>query len=436
MNNLLSAISGKFAKMIILGTMFPVVIITALNIFLVAPLLPLTQSLPDHLSKIAVGDEKWSAVLLSLVVFVLTGLLYDLNTPIIQFYEGYGWQKSLIGIALRAREKRRQAKAKDLVAEATALRRLMTLTNPSDPLLLDVLDQESSLSLFLNYRFPNDPSLLLPTRLGNVMRCFEYYSFQAYGMDSIALWPRLTSKIDQEFATTVDDVKTTFDFMLNISFLSGVTSFGILVIGLAVPAPLQPAFFLPLLWRASLFGFLGIIFYYFSINRARAWGVQVKSAFDLYRLPLLSALGYQQKPLTYQEERALWLQISSQLLYADDRTVPLPYNEPLTRVIPFPSDIKLRVRRYYDTQQPNLRIPVRIELQNPGSRYVTSLIVIDSLPEGYKYVADSVSFTSEDTNVDDIGFEVARLAPPEFFLGPIPPGVTLTLSYLMKPANT
>src|ERR1700674_1828854 len=118
MGNLLFAISGKFAKMIVLGTMFPVVIISVLNMLLVAPLLPLPASLPSLLQKIAVGDEKWPAVVLSFVVFVITGLLYDLNTPIIQLYEGYPWQGSWIGKGLRRLEKRRFAKALRLSAEA------------------------------------------------------------------------------------------------------------------------------------------------------------------------------------------------------------------------------------------------------------------------------------------------------------------------------
>jgi hypothetical protein len=427
--NLLSAISGKFAKMIVLGTMFPVVILSVLNMLLVAPLLPLTASLPTLLQKIAVGDEKWPVVVLSFVVFVITGLLYDLNTPIIQLYEGYPWQASWIGKGLRRLEKRRFDKARLLSEEATAMRALMTGVNPGDPLLPDVIDQESTLSMFLNRRFPDDPSLLLPTQLGNVIRCFERYPYQAYGMDSIPLWPRLIAKIDAAFASSIDESKTSFDFMLNMSFLSGITALGIVAIGLSVRAPFQWAFISPWLWRAALFALVAVIFYYLSINRAAAWGAQVKSAFDLYRFPLLEALGYHQKPLSFQEERSIWLEISSQLLYAEARTAPLLYAEPLTRVIPYPVDSKLQVSRRFRRQDANLRIPVVIELTNlDRRRQVNSVTVIDTLPDGYKFVRDSASVSFGIVNV-------SQLAPPGFLVGPIPPGGTIEIRYAVKPAT-
>jgi hypothetical protein len=430
MGSLLSAISGQFAKMIILGTLFPVVIASALNILLVAPLLPQTASLPAHLARVAVGDEKWPAVVLSFVAFVLTGLLYDLNTPIIRLYEGYPWQKSMIGTGLCRLQKRRLQKALSLTGSTVELEGQMNL--PGDKTLFaDLQGQETALELFLNSEFPDDESLLLPTRLGNVIRCFERYPYQAYGMDAIVLWPRLLSKIDSAFASTIDEAKTSFDFMLNLSFLSGLTTLAILMIGLIAPAPLEWAIVWPWFWRAALFALLTVIFYSFSVNRAMAWGQQVRSAFDLYRLDLLNRLGYQQKPLTYQEERAIWLTISSQLAYAEDRVAPLAYDQPSTRTIPYPTDIILEVERTYGMQEANLRIPVQIKLKNPDPvRQVSSVAVIDSLPDGYKYVADSAA-----VSVDDIGLAVRRIAPPEFFLGPLGAGETVTVSYVMKPAT-
>jgi uncharacterized repeat protein (TIGR01451 family) len=432
MGSLLSAISDKFAKLIILGTMFPVVILSALNIFLVAPLLPQTASLPGYMARIAVGDEKWPAVMLSLVVFVLTGLLYNLNSSIIRIYEGYPWRNSLIGRTLLQRQNRRLSEALSLSRAVDPLRKQLNRANVAGPLLDDLQLQETALGVFLNSRIPQAKELLLPTSLGNAITCYRRYPFYAYGMDINTLWPRLVPKIDPAFSANIDEAKTTFDFMLNMSFLCILTTLGVLTIGLAAPAPLSWTVVLPWLWRASLFAMLAMIFYYFSVNRAVVWGQQINSAIDVYRLDLLKALGYQQKPLSYQEERALWFKISAELAYADDRVFPLPYEDPLTRVIPYPTDIKLQVRRHYETQQTNLRIPVVIELQNADpARPVTSLTVVDTLPDGYKYVPDSVAVSSE-----DIGLEVRRFAPPEFFLGPIPAGEAITISYDMKPANS
>ncbi len=429
MGSLLSAISGQFAKAIILGTMFPVLIISAMNVLLVAPLSPKTAALPTYLAKIAVGEEKWPAVVLSFIVFVLTGLLYDLNIPIIRVYEGYPWQKSFIGRAFLRLQKRRFDEAQRLESSNLSLRGQMVAAQANGTVLADLQGQKMALDLFLSSELPDAEALLLPTRLGNVIRCFERYPFLAYGMDAIILWPRLVSKIDSAFASTIDEAKTTFDFMLNMSFLSGATAFGVLVIGTATRAPLQPSFVWPWLWRASLFAILALLFYSFAVNRASAWGQQVRAAFDLYRLDLLKGLGYQQKPLTYQEERALWTKISSQIQYADSRVVPLPYNQPLTRAIPYPSDISLVIQHECGPQLENLRIPVSIELKNADTvRPVSSLTVIDTVPDGYKYVPDSATVSSG-------GISVRQFAPLEFYLGSIPAGATLTVSYAMKPSS-
>jgi uncharacterized repeat protein (TIGR01451 family) len=430
MGSLLSAISGQFAKMLILGTLFPVVIMSALNLWLIAPLLPLTKSLPGMVEKIAAGGQTWAAIVFTLVLFVLTGLLYDLNIPIIRIYEGYPWQGSLLGRACLYGQKRRLQKTQGLASDAKRLRQELTAADPGSPVISDLRGQETALALLLNTEWPDEEALLLPTRLGNVIRCFERYPFLAYGMDAIVLWPRLVAKIDPNFASTIDEAKTAFDFMLNLSFLSALTCVSALAIGLALPAPLRWCYASPWVWRALAFLTLAAAFYYLAVNRAQAWGEQVRAAFDLYRLDLLKALGYQQKPLTYQEERAIWFKISSQIQYANDRILPLPYEDPLTRVVAYPTDIPVEVRRSYKTQEANLRIPVVIELKNPDSaRAVTALTVVDSLPDGYSYVADSVSVSSG-------GFEVRRVGPLEVFFGPIAAGGTLTLKYSMKPASS
>jgi uncharacterized repeat protein (TIGR01451 family) len=106
----------------------------------------------------------------------------------------------------------------------------------------------------------------------------------------------------------------------------------------------------------------------------------------------------------------------------------LAYEGLPTRVIPFPSDIKLTVEREYSDQQPNLSIPVSVSVKNQDRiREVSSLTVIDTLPDGYVYVPDSVS-------VPDDRFAVRSFAPLELSLGPIPASQSLIVWYLIKPA--
>jgi hypothetical protein len=326
MGGLLSAISGQFAKAIILGTLFPVIICSALNIFLVAPLLPQTQSLPGQLLKIAFGEDKWGAVILTFVVLLITGLLYNLNIPIIRLYEGYPWADSTLGKYFVWREARRFKEASDLFTGASWVGPKLAAAVPGDPLVAELQQQRTDLAQVLNSELPESGDFVLPSRLGNVIRCFERYPRLAYGIRAIVVWPRLIAKIDSGFASTIDEAKTSFDFMLNISFLSALTACVVLVIGLAKQSALSWNGSGPWLWRATVFIALARVFYRFSIPRASEWGGQVRSAFDLYRFDLLKQLGYLRRPLTSQEEKALWGQISNQLLYVTTVKRPPPYS--------------------------------------------------------------------------------------------------------------
>ncbi len=428
MGSLLSAISGQFAKFIILGTLFPVVVVTALNLMFVVPLLPGSVQIPIHIEKIAVGDEKWQAVFLSFLVLILTGLLYDLNIPIIRLYEGYPWRGSLLGKSLLHFQIKRRNTATSLRQQGAGLRTNLTTTPDR---LAEVTNLHSRLGQFLNSELPDSDSLVLPTRLGNVIRAFERYPTQAYGIDAITLWPRLVGKLDPAFASTIDEAKTSFDFMLNMSFLSGLTALFILAIGIVFPLPLRWTFVSPLLGKLLLFSFLTVIFYYLSVNRAHDWGLQVKSAFDLYRFDLLKALGYQQRPLTYQEERALWTTISAEMLFPDDRKAPLPYEQYPTRLIPFPSDISVSVERKFMPADDAQQISVLLKLiNNNSSRKVNSLTIVDTLPTGYSYVTGSATL-----GTPGIGIRVTGLSPVSFFVGAIDPGANLQLQYLLKPSS-
>jgi hypothetical protein len=427
MGSLLSAISGQFAKVVALGTLFPVLITSILNVLLVAPILPSGILLQDQLKKIAIGDEKWGAVVLTFVVVVITGILYNLNIPIIRLYEGYPWKNSWLGAIFLRGKKRRLRQSKTLLSAFSNLRRYLLKLNSSDPCLSELVTQQTALGLILNSELPSDESLLLPTRLGNTIRCFESYSSKAYGMDAIVLWPRLLSKIDSAFASTIDEAKASFDFMLNCSFLSLISALGIVIIGLSRPAALSLQNELPWIKRAVFFGLLGIVFYHYSVGRARAWGEQVKAAFDLYRLELLKALGYQQQPVSYVEEVALWSKISAQLLYAEFRESPLPYKDLPTRVIASPSGVGLKVTREFGKIEPNAHVPVSITIENCDRAQRKAVVskLIETVPEGFKYVPETAQ-------VSNGVIRVSSLTPLEFGIEPIAANMNVVVTYEIK----
>jgi hypothetical protein len=92
--NILSSISGQFSKSLILGTFFPVMVFVILAQIFVVPLLPSDWLVLRQLETL---DTQWRVVVILLLAIVLSGLLYNLNIPIIRFYEGYPWQDSWIG---------------------------------------------------------------------------------------------------------------------------------------------------------------------------------------------------------------------------------------------------------------------------------------------------------------------------------------------------
>lgn len=424
MTSLLSSISGQFGKAVILGSLFPVLILSILNVLLVAPLLPATTVIQTTLKNVALGEEKWVAVTLVFLVLVLTGLLYNLNIPIIRLYEGYPWQSSWIGWLFIWPKKKAFAAARDVRLSLRYLRR----QDPENPQMASLEEPQTALGRYLNAGLPDREDLILPTRLGNVIRCFERYPWVAYGMEAIVLWPRLIAKINPSFSSTIDDAKTSFDFMLNCSFLSAVTAAGIVTIGLAYPVPLTAASTVPWVWRALVFAMLAFVFYRFSIGRAAAWGMQVRAAFDLYREDLLKALGYQQQPQTVFEEKALWQPISTQLLYPDTRPRPVPYRASTTRVVASPAGIQLEISKELQLIALDGRIDVWLTVRNDDRRAAEKVLLVETLPEGYRYVLQSARWSGGE-------IPVSSLSPLEMAVPAIAAGTTLEVVYTIQRAG-
>src|ERR1700723_62574 len=429
MGSLLSAISGQFAKVVTLGTLFPVLIISILNLAIVTPIVPNSTLLQTQLKRIALGESTWTAVALTIVVVVFTGFLYNLNIPIIRLYEGYPWKGSWIGEQFVRRKKEQLREATLLRPSLRYLRRYFLKLGRTDHRTSDLGSQYGLLAEILNTSLPSDEGLLLPTRLGNVIRSFEHYSTPAYGMDAIVLWPRLLSKIDSAFASTIDEAKSAFDFMLNCSFLSLLTALGIVAIGLSRTTPLAWEKDVAWIWRAALFALISMASYQFSIGCAKAWGDQVKAAFDLYRLDLLKSLGYQKQPTSYVEEVAIWSKISAQLLFADSKESPLPYKYLPTRVIASPAGIELTIMREFGPTEPNGQIPVTITIKNGdrAQREAFAMKLIETLPDGFKYVPQTARTTTGTSRLSGI-------APLELVIDdPLEPNALVVVSYDMKP---
>ncbi len=238
---------------------------------------------------------------------------------------------------------------------------------------------------------PEDRELILPTRLGNVIKSFENYPVHQYGIDDVTMWPRLISQIPSSYAAMIDDAKTSFDFMINLSFLMAILALEIFIGGLLYPVhhhvlkiQLLPQQLL-IIGSSLCFSFF---FYFSAIGRASAWGAMVKSAFDLYRGDLLSRLGYQQKPRTNEEERSIWDSISRRVIYGRSPTEPtLDYAPGSARVDP--ANVALEFTKGVKVTDGKQEILIRVRNVDSQKRVAENLVVTDILPDGYFYVSDS-----------------------------------------------
>lgn len=442
MSSIISAISGHFGKSLILGTFLPALLFIVLSVLFLLPLFPYDWQVLQQLE----DGETRGVVVVSFVTVVLTGLLYNMNIPIIRFYEGYTWEHSWLG-RLRSEHYQRTLKA------ASELRPRLQDVQGAMPALIkqegddDVrearrrLDQElrvarrESAEIVLK-QFPDSGSVL-PTQLGNLIRSFETYPRRQYGMSAITLWPRLSAKIDKDYAQGIDGAKTSFDFMINCSLLSFVLATLLLLVGLWYPIMFSaPRFWLPWLLKVTGFFALSHAFYRSSIDRASEWGETVKGAFDLYRHDLLTQLGYKDVPPSIEAERSLWVSISQQLIFGDARREPNlpPFKEGTTCAQCDPETMRLKLTR--GVRRANEEDPYEVTLRVLNSdeygRDAKRVVLTDALPEGFAYVWDSVSI-SADAGAGAQAYGGAEMLSGtdrmRFDLGTLAVGMSVTVRY-------
>ncbi len=422
MTSIFSAISGQFSKSLILGTFLPVVLFTVLGLLFLPSLFPSGSS---PLQPLAALDKEWQVVAVTFIAVLLTGLLYNLNIPIIRIYEGYPWIRSGIGTRRKELWGRRFTAAQTIAARLRFLDSQIDSNDSNGDLVSRVQAERRRLELMLNQGFPGSKSLIMPTHLGNVIRSFETYPLAQYGMEAITLWPRLIGKIDKDYAALIDEAKASFDFMINCSLLSAIFVALLIFTGLFFSAPLASVNRFAL-WSAEWLGFsaLSYLSYSWAVGRAAGWGMQVKGAFDLYRWDLLKQLGYKYTPCTRAEERAVWVEISQQIMYKDAPTfVPLPYSAQ-TVIDVEPPAVKVDVVKGVSVPSPDQSITVTFRIRNvdPKMSVASTVTLSDPLPDGYVYVWDSATLSE-----GKLGLLAS--SPATFQLENIAPGKDILLRY-------
>ncbi len=435
MASIFSTISGQFSKSLILGAFAPAATFVVLGLIFVVPLLPGDWTWLNALQGL---DLQGKLIVITLITIVLSLILYNLNGPIIRLYEGYPWLNTWIG---KWSQRRYQATFDVLLAQSAALAALgIKLSNqekPNQTQFTQVTDELGRIGLKLYSEFPNERALVLPTRLGNIMRSYECYPEVQYSMSAIPLWPRLIAVIKSDYATAIDAAETSFSFMLNCSMLSGLFAAIMLLSGLAHPVPLASfAALIPWLLEIVAFVILCLLFYMGAIPRASARGNLVKSAFDLYRADLLKQLGFTQTPTTKASERKLWHEISQQMLFGDSfvRGPRINYASPAPPLVQgAPSDVKLEMTRGMEQPWFSSQLTVVFRIKNcDDKREAKNVVVTDAVPTGYSYQWNSAQLAraglAGPTPVPVVGDN-----PYDFSLGTLKAGQEVILTYRILP---
>lgn len=318
MLSMFSAVSGHFTKGLVLGTLLPVLLF-------IAGAVPMWLLFTDGAPALAAGSVAFmteQAAALGIFVVAATGALYNLNTPIIRFYEGYPWSRTAYGRRRIDHHKRRLSAAVVLQKALIAVR-----AGATDAGLKGVVQRSlNDASRVIAAEYPGE-ALVLPTRLGNVIRNAEEYPREQYGISAIPLWPRLVPLIGKEYGAALDEAKTSFDFFVNASALAALLAGFIAVLsvhsGLVFGDVRVAAACLALCLAAGAIAYAA---YVAAAGAAAAWGGQIKGAFDLYRGALLKQLGYDRTFTSREDERKMWRAVSRQIVFGDPLdSPPLPY---------------------------------------------------------------------------------------------------------------
>ncbi len=397
MTSIVSLISGQFTRSLIFGAFFPVVLFIALGTLSVGPLLP-----NDWRVVAAFGRASWEnrIIALTFAAIVLTVFLYFLNIPLVRMLEGYPWKESKRGKKRVEDYKGILRSFETLLPRLRFLRSQWQRVDGTSPNVAKIQQQMNVINRTLNSEYPAKDSLVLPTRFGNVLRSFETYSLEQYGIDAIPFWPRIISVADKDTLTAVEDARSPVDFFVNSLALSAVLATMLFAAGcftLNAETPPRTFVILPIEIAAAIGS--AFWFYFGAIAKVRDWGAQVRSVFDLFRFDLLKKMGYQQLPDNRQDERALWNSITKQVLFGDSATEPLlPYKPAAmkrTSVETMPevaTILTAGVRRQWDTAW---RYAYRV--RNQDLHRAATLKVTERLPDGWMYVWDSATRNPQGT---------------------------------------
>lgn len=326
---------------------------------------------------------------LSWVTF-FAALLGNFQTGIIRFFEGY-WQTfpfTYLGNSRSAYYNRLLTylgtRTKNHEKEEAALQKRMSAgTNDERKHAIQELRELRGADREKLFLFPVEPDRVMPTRLGNIIRAAELYPWARYGIDSVALWPRLHASLPAEFIETLLGAKTSMVFMLVMALLSFVFSL-IVCLLLAIFTTnwlllICCAIGWPLAWLC----------YKNSLGSALLYAELIKTAFDLHRWKLLEGL-HLKRPTTSEEEAKTWEEVTYFILRGYElesvkydnapEATPDTQSEPILF-----GDLVRAIKIFFADEEKAVTTPSETEIKEAsskgGAEEATSSLVANAQPQ-------------------------------------------------------
>ena len=167
-------------------------------------------------------------------------------------------------------------------------------------------NQRDALAAEYELRYPPTEALIMPTRLGNILKAAEAYPQSRYHADSVALFPRMAAAIDREYMGHIDTANDQCSFLLNSCLLSGIFAGLSFVASFYIwlfPSPDHSS----LAYLAIGFATLAIAWFFYnaSLMNVSKYGNLIRSSYDLFRFNLLEKL-HLPLPTNSEEEKMLW----------------------------------------------------------------------------------------------------------------------------------
>lgn len=209
------------------------------------------------------GPQIWAGLTAAATLTTAAFVLHVAAT--IRLFEGYGLPSRIASLG-----QRRQVARRSRLPESSSLR-----------------------------SYPRDSTLIRPTRLGNILTAAEEYSYLRYRIDAVVWWPRLAAVLPTSFRDQLDETLLPLIALTNVSLVLIIDA---VASGIALIADMHWTIAVP---AFALLAMISFLTYCAALPAATSYAECIRTAFDLYRNDVLSAM-HLSLPKDLVAERSLW----------------------------------------------------------------------------------------------------------------------------------